>query len=43
MLAVLLGAFAVLMAVSLVTFHVPAADVPAWGAANACGPVGAGG
>ena len=41
MLAVLLGALAILSAVSLATFHLPSAEQAPWEAANACGPVGA--
>ena len=41
-LAVLLGAFAVLSAVSIATFRLPLADETIWSTPNACGPVGAG-
>jgi S-DNA-T family DNA segregation ATPase FtsK/SpoIIIE len=41
-LAVLLGAFALLAAASVATFHRPAADARFWQSPNACGPVGAG-
>lgn len=41
-LAVLLGAFAVLSAVSIATFRLPLADESVWSTPNACGPVGAG-
>jgi S-DNA-T family DNA segregation ATPase FtsK/SpoIIIE len=41
MLAVLLGALAILTAASLATFHLPTAEQVPWEAANACGPVGA--
>jgi S-DNA-T family DNA segregation ATPase FtsK/SpoIIIE len=41
-LAVLLGAFAVLAAASVATFHLPEADQAFWQTANACGPAGAG-
>src|ERR1043166_1012821 len=40
-LAVLLGAFALLTAASVATFHRPLAGDPPWESANACGPVGA--
>src|SRR5207247_2563957 len=40
-LAVLLGAFALLAAASVATFHRPPIDSPPWQAENACGPVGA--
>jgi S-DNA-T family DNA segregation ATPase FtsK/SpoIIIE len=39
-LAVLLGAFAVLAGASLVTFALPEPGVPPWATRNACGPVG---
>ncbi len=41
-LAVLLGAFALLAAASVVTFHRPHPGAAFWQAPNACGPVGAG-
>ena len=41
-LAVLLGAFALLTAASVATFHRPAPDARFWQSPNACGPVGAG-
>ncbi len=41
-LAVVLGAFAVLSAASIATFHFPLADESIWATANACGPFGAG-
>ena len=41
MLAVLLGALAILSAASLATFHLPTSAQAPWEAANACGPVGA--
>lgn len=41
MLAVLLGAFAVLATASIATFHVPLEGEAPWRTANACGPVGA--
>ncbi len=40
-LAVLLGAFALLALASVATFHRPAADATFWQSPNACGPVGA--
>ncbi|HEY6193846.1 MAG TPA: DNA translocase FtsK 4TM domain-containing protein, partial [Candidatus Eisenbacteria bacterium] len=40
-LAVLLGAFALLAAASVATFHRPLAGDAPWQSANACGPVGA--
>jgi S-DNA-T family DNA segregation ATPase FtsK/SpoIIIE len=40
-LAVLLGAFALLAAASVVTFHRPAVGDAFWQSPNACGPVGA--
>ncbi len=39
-LAVLLGAFALLAAASVATFHAPAPDAAFWQSPNACGPVG---
>src|SRR5262249_45098164 len=41
-LSVLLGAFALLSAASVATFHRPPLDAPFWQGPNACGPVGAG-
>jgi len=41
-LAVLLGAFALLAAASVATFHRPDPDAAFWQSPNACGPVGAG-
>jgi S-DNA-T family DNA segregation ATPase FtsK/SpoIIIE len=41
-LAVLLGAFALLSAASVATFHRPGLDAEFWQSPNACGPVGAG-
>jgi len=41
MLAVLLGAFAVLTAASIATFRAPLPGEPPWATLNACGPVGA--
>jgi S-DNA-T family DNA segregation ATPase FtsK/SpoIIIE len=41
-LAVLLGAFALLSAASVATFHRPELDAEFWQSPNACGPVGAG-
>ncbi|MEO5987637.1 MAG: DNA translocase FtsK 4TM domain-containing protein [Candidatus Eisenbacteria bacterium] len=41
-LAVVLGAFAVLAAASIATFRFPLADESIWETHNACGPVGAG-
>jgi S-DNA-T family DNA segregation ATPase FtsK/SpoIIIE len=41
MLAVLLGAFAVLSAASVATFRAPLPGAPVWDAPNACGPAGA--
>jgi S-DNA-T family DNA segregation ATPase FtsK/SpoIIIE len=41
MLSVLLGAFAVLSAVSIATFRLPLLGEAPWDAPNACGPVGA--
>ncbi len=41
-LAVTLGAFAVLSTASIATFHLPLPDETIWATANACGPVGAG-
>jgi S-DNA-T family DNA segregation ATPase FtsK/SpoIIIE len=40
--AVLLGAFALLSAASVATFHRPGLDAEFWQSPNACGPVGAG-
>ena len=40
-LAVLLGAFAVLAAASVATFHLPLGGQSPWQTANACGPAGA--
>jgi S-DNA-T family DNA segregation ATPase FtsK/SpoIIIE len=40
--AVLLGAFALLSAASVATFHRPGLDAEIWESPNACGPVGAG-
>ena len=40
-LAVLLGAFAVLSAASVATYHAPAPEEAPWAPANACGPAGA--
>ncbi len=39
--AVLLGAFALLAAASVASFHRPAPDAAIWQSPNACGPVGA--
>jgi len=41
-LALLLGAFAILSAASLVTWQPPLAGLAPWSGRNACGPVGAG-
>jgi S-DNA-T family DNA segregation ATPase FtsK/SpoIIIE len=40
-LALLLGAFAILSAASLITWEAPLTGLPAWSGHNACGPVGA--